>query len=968
MSELPPAPSTRRTLAARLPGPLGRIIESLRRALERGDARLGLFVGVPMAVLVAWAFAAGWGPALRLDLVFLDQAFRLRPPIREAEPMLMVDLNEETHRVLTWPIKRGQHAGVLLALRRLGVARTVLDIEFKTVAPRPTEYDHESGEYLLTPDDVFLRDAIAATRKVTLAYHFDLAPEAADLRLARPRMADALEKKFTASIEELAEAGGLPSGRLREEGQAAFQKAAEEVVRRRLDRNPALTFAQLRQELLPGDAGQRNPERAKNLQFAYWTERGIRAIADRTFPLAQAGPQPDFPVPGTVIPPLFPFLQGADSVAAANMDGDLDSVKRRPWVGLLFRGSPHLYLGLEGALRRLAGPGETVQATLGGGELRIDVRNAAPGAVGRTVTIPVDREGRILVDWTGNADRTRGAEHAPFTHVPFHLLLSFFEERYLLMDANFRKLLAAVSQDSGEPFHPEYGALSARLADFLSGKGGVPPDEVAAIEEKMDAVRLQVLSEMEAEAAEIEKAIPALKSQRAKDNSTQDLLRRRAQIRDLRAPYDQERMLRPLVEGKIAWVGQTAQGADLHPTPLGPATPGVDVLANLANMVLTGQAIRRAPPWRDFVYILLVGLFVSYAVTHWNTVKTALPATIALAALSTGLYGVLFVRGSTLISGGGPVAASVIALLSVGMFKEIVTQRSQRKLQRELERNTSPEMVKILMEHPEFLSKPRKMTGTFFFTDVKGFTSISEKMTPEVLFPFINRMLDASTQALKAHQAYIDKYVGDGVVALFGMPVASPDHARNACLAALDCQVRLKALNEEFDREGLPQVRVRIGVNSGDVNAGNMGAADRSSYTAMGDPINLASRLEGANKNYDTYIMIGESTLDLVQGQFVVRELDRIRVVGKQQPVRVYELIAVAGAPLPFPPGFLEGYDAALKLFQARRWRESMEAFQALLGIKPDDKPCKNYVGRAGDFLAHPPPADEEIVFELHSK
>src|SRR5204862_6926367 len=125
-------------------------------------------------------------------------------------------------------------------------------------------------------------------------------------------------------------------------------------------------------------------------------------------------------------------------------------------------------------------------------------------------------------------------------------------------------------------------------------------------------------------------------------------------------------------------------------------------------------------------------------------------------------------------------------------------------------------------------------------------TSISEKMSADVLFPFINRYLDRMTVALKNHQAFVDKYIGDGIMALFGVPVASPDHARNACLAALDCQQAMTGLNQEFALEGLPQLIARIGVNSGDVNAGSVGAVDRSNYTVLGDQVNLASRLEGA--------------------------------------------------------------------------------------------------------------------------
>jgi class 3 adenylate cyclase/CHASE2 domain-containing sensor protein len=673
--------------------------------------------------------------------------------------------------------------------------------------------------------------------------------------------------------------------------------------------------------------------------------------------------------PDTMVLPMVTFLEGADSVAAVNADADPDGVLRRPWTTMMFRGIPCLYLGLEGVLRGMAGEGEKVEAILRNRELQVVVSGAADGVPRKTVSLPLDAEGRVLVDWAGNAKKRRGGDASYFLHLPFHELLGFFEERYQNMDANFRKVLGAVAEATGEPYHPEYAALSARLAEFLAGKGTVPPSEVDGIEAKLDLIRRQVLSEMEAEAQEIEKALPTLKSQRARENSTKELVRRRSLMAGLRSAFDYEDRLRPMVAGKIAWIGSASTaGGDLHSLPLGIAMPGVDVPANVANMVLTGQTLRRAPRWVDFVYVLLAGLAVSWAVTHWGTMTVALPLAMVLSGLSIVVYGLLFVGPAIILSGAGPSIQMLLSFTFVAGFKELVTQRSKRKLQKELEKSTSPEMVKILMEHPEFLSKPRSTSGTFLFSDVKGFTSISEKMTPDVLFPFINRMLDTTTQALKAHQAYIDKYVGDGVVALFGMPVASPDHAKNACLAALECQVRLKALNEEFLREGLPQIRVRIGVNSGDTKAGMMGAVDRSSYTAMGDPINLASRLEGANKNYDTYIMIGEQTLDLVRGQFVVRELDRIRVVGKKLPVRVYELIASAGAPVPFPPTFLEGYDRALKLFQGRHWGEALEAFQALLRIKPGDKPCENYVERAGAFLANPPPADQEIVFELHSK
>jgi adenylate cyclase len=321
-----------------------------------------------------------------------------------------------------------------------------------------------------------------------------------------------------------------------------------------------------------------------------------------------------------------------------------------------------------------------------------------------------------------------------------------------------------------------------------------------------------------------------------------------------------------------------------------------------------------------------------------------------------------------LVAAAGPMVTAILTFAGVTTYKELLTQRSKRKLQAELEKNTSPELVKIIMEHPEFLSEPRRMTGTFFFSDVKSFTSISEKMNADILFPFINRYLDRETQALKAHQAFVDKYIGDGIMALFGIPVPNPAHAVNACKAALDCQAALKPLNAENELQGLPKIKARIGIHSGEVSAGNVGALDRSNYTVLGDNVNLAARLEGANKEYDTSIMISEATHALVVGKFVVRELDKIRVVGKKNAVRIFELIAVAGTELPMPQEFLDAYAAALAAFKERRWAEAIQGFQKALELRPGDVPSKTYIERAKVFQMMPPAADWEGVFDLTSK
>ncbi len=690
---------------------------------------------------------------------------------------------------------------------------------------------------------------------------------------------------------------------------------------------------------------------------------------DAKAPIARVEGLPPHPRQGySVIPPLYPFLQQARGVAAANADADVqDGVLRRPWSHLVFQGKSYPYLGLQAGAQALAGPGGTADTVVYPDHVEVVARPAQGEP--RRVAIPTDADGRILVDWAGNGRRNRAAQNPCFTHVPFIQLNTFFADRYELLDRNVREHLGQAKDDERQILQvDEYLKLSDQFNEAWTGRKPMSFEKAAKLEERLDAIRKSMIETYRQWAAEIENRLKTMTSPRARKDSEQQRANRLRIARDIEYAYDEERRLRPLIEGKLCLIGSASTGSgDLHATPLGSSVPGMDVLANVANMVLTGQSIRRAPGWLNFVYLFGVGLLVSYYVTHgtatWSSVATG--ATI----LATGgLFWGLFTGPAILISGAGPVVTAILTFAGVTTYKELLTQRSKRKLQRELEKNTSPELVKIIMERPEVLSEPRRITGTFFFSDVKSFTSISEKMHADVLFPFINRYLDRQTQALKAHQAFVDKYIGDGIMALFGIPVPTPDHAKNACAAALDCQAALRPLNAEFKLEGLPQIKARIGIHSGEVSAGNVGALDRSNYTVLGDNVNLAARLEGANKEYDTSIMISEATWALVEGKFVVRELDRIRVVGKKNAVRIFELIAPAGGELPFPREFLDLYAAALAAFKGRRWDEAIRGFQGALGLKPGDAPSETYVKRAKGFQGTPPPDDWEGVFDLTSK
>ena len=257
---------------------------------------------------------------------------------------------------------------------------------------------------------------------------------------------------------------------------------------------------------------------------------------------------------------------------------------------------------------------------------------------------------------------------------------------------------------------------------------------------------------------------------------------------------------------------------------------------------------------------------------------------------------------------------------------------------------------------------------TVFFSDVAGFTTISEKLTPEDLVVLLNHYLSAMTDIILRHRGNVNKYLGDGIMAIFGAPRGEPNHATLACYAALENQSALARLREEWKAQGHPEVIARIGINSGPLVVGNVGSQVRMEYTVMGDSVNLASRLEGANKFYNTLILLGPRTYELAEPDIEAREVDRLRVKGKLEPVVVYELMARKGE-LPAEKRraadlFLEG----LASYKNRDFAAAKDRFQAALAVDPSDGPSTVYLHRADEYLQAPPPPDWDGVYVLKSK
>jgi adenylate cyclase len=317
-----------------------------------------------------------------------------------------------------------------------------------------------------------------------------------------------------------------------------------------------------------------------------------------------------------------------------------------------------------------------------------------------------------------------------------------------------------------------------------------------------------------------------------------------------------------------------------------------------------------------------------------------------------------------------PLAAVFLTLLGVVAESYWLEQARKREIQSMFGAYVDPGVVAQLVRDPDSLRLGgEKREATVFFSDLAGFTDLSEKLKdhPEQMVEVVNAYLDATSECLLNHGAYVDKYIGDAVMAVFGVPAPLPDHALAACRAALAAQGLVAGLNTRFAATGVT-LAVRIGLNTGDLIVGNVGSSRKRNYTVMGDTVNLASRLEGANKAFGTHILLGDETARRVAGVLATRPLARLRVKGKLQAVEVFTLHGELAALSPAEREFLAAYRAGYDAYVNRRFAEAAAALARAEALMPDDLTTRRLREESARHEQAPPPADWEPVLTLDSK
>ncbi|MES3021168.1 MAG: adenylate/guanylate cyclase domain-containing protein [Pseudomonadota bacterium] len=426
-----------------------------------------------------------------------------------------------------------------------------------------------------------------------------------------------------------------------------------------------------------------------------------------------------------------------------------------------------------------------------------------------------------------------------------------------------------------------------------------------------------------------------------------------------------------VLAGTIVLVGTTAPGInDLRATPVNPEYPGVEVHANLIASILDND-FKRRPDYAlgiEMAQLLAAGLVLSVALALLPPLAS-IALTLGAAAAAVGLNYALYARLDWVLN------AAAIVLLVAGLFilnmawGYLFETRQKNALVSRFGEYVAPELVAEMADDPEQYNMDGESRElTVLFVDVRGFTTISEGLSPKALREYINLYLTAMSSDIRdSHGGTLDKYIGDAVMAFWGAPVAFPDHASRAVASALLMQRSAARLNDEFVARGLPQLKIGIGLNTGMMHVGDMGSAVRKAYTVMGDAVNLGSRLEGITKVYGVGLAVGEATRAGAP-EYLYRELDLVKVKGKNEPVAIYEPLLLDADAAPELLAELARWDAALAAVRAQRWDAAEALLAQLAAASPDSGLYRLYQKRIAQFRATPPGADWDGVTTFETK
>ncbi len=668
-------------------------------------------------------------------------------------------------------------------------------------------------------------------------------------------------------------------------------------------------------------------------------------------------------------PAILPIIQGAAGAGFPNVIVDSDGVRRRIDLIMEYEGHYFAQLAFSPLLDWLGNP--VVELRSG----QIVLKDAQIGENTRKdIVIPVTEDYKFLINWP-KSSYLDSFRHLSYYNLVLHKrleedlihnlkimddagYLSYFEGGFELLDAyRYADSILREVLDGGDPVQmAEYREVRETffqaVGEYLSG---------SAEQQILDQVEALLASE------DIDEEDKVLYREIGEQvltvfSSTRDLQTGLAKVR---------KTLQEAIPGGFCIIGWTGTSTtDIGVNPFEEEYMNVGTHASLTNTILQGRFLDELPWWYGAILGAVLGLVVTFVIRRLNP----LPSIV----VGIGFLIVIILAGSGFFLFTGrylylltPVLSVFFTLFAMTLTKFLILEQEKSFIRNAFSHYLSTDVINELITDPEKLNLGgEKKYLTAMFTDVRGFSSISEKLDPTDLVKLLNAYLTDMSDIILDLKGTIDKYEGDAIMAFFGAPVPFDNHPARACLSAVRMKKMERHLNDHFIKESLSPspVYTRIGINTGEMVVGNMGTSQKMDYTIMGNSVNLAARLEGVNKQYGTWVLISEETYNTGGNEFTVRQMDRVRVVGIQEPVRLYELIDEKSATAADMLEAIELFHKGLELFESRQWDAAAAQFRKVQKILPGDGPSGVFIKRCQGFKKNPPAASWDGVFKLPEK
>ena len=887
------------------------------------------------------------GTALTLIVLILDQTdqlqtlerwfydrralhcqFFIKPP---TDRIVYLDIDDNAIETIgRWPWDRRKMAGIIDEVAAAGPQLIFLDILYTEPQSAYGELQPD-GKWVTVEQDPALAAALHRAGNVLVPISLDFSIGMMSLTAADQRIKEMLRGDLELTAAEVSDrlaAQGLqrPEPDFNSRFIVARRAAMYERIDRELAKSPDIDPAQLRPLLLP----QTNPrlvaspllrllaQEFEKLERLRPLQRFSRPLHESDPPLLSADDE---------AAPLEVFSREGGGSGFINYIPDPDGVIRRIPLLAQHRGRVVPQVGLVIACRLMgidptkvqASPSQVILPRPGGGEIRIPTATRTQVATGREIGAIMDIPYFGGRDWETMFDLNRKQAKQ---HIPIKIVWQVTQTRDAIAFNNAtadRGLLEALKDTLGEDKLKEYADkklapddAATRLAwmrevlevvgKFLDQYKNDPKLTEADLKPITRLKNVAGLPWMRPVFDAWDQILEPLKLTEEDAKQIADLKNHQEGMRQLIAENQrlgtqligQRAEIKNLLGGRAVLVGSIGTGTadDVKPTALHGKCPGVVIHGVIANGILTGELWREAPLWIRHVLTLLMGLATTVLVMRMTPQKAAI-ATVALAGCYLLINGILLFDYFNIILGvAGPIVAMLITWLSCQLVEILVEKAERRRITKRFRSYVDPALVKYVIEHPEqdvMSGHEREMTVVF--TDLAGFTTISEALKEKVV-PLLNEYLGMMVTIIRRHQGYVNKFLGDGIMFFYNAPWDNPNHAVDAISTVMDMQDAMLRFNESLKKRGLPALTMRAGITTGPMVVGDAGSKDGSDYTVIGDNVNLAARLESANKATDTKVMMTARTCELLGGRFLVRPTARLQVKGKTEGDDTCELIA----------------------------------------------------------------------------